>query len=345
MGSDGTASTVDRVSDQILDVDLLAFEQGDDTARLAVIDGVMRSLATGFVYCDTDLSETLLDDAYGMLRQFFELDQERKDRWVAPGTHGQAGYTGLLVETAATSEVPDWKEMLNWGPTVPEGHPMRRKYPHRFHDPVLPEADVPGITAVLTEFHDRVFDLQRRFLRIIALGLGTHEHFFDLVLQDGPVLNRAIRYPPMATAPRAEGEGAAPHEWAGSHADINLTTVLPRATTKGLQVDVGTDGDHEWVDAAPPDEHVIVNTGIMLERLSNGIIPSGWHRVVGDPDDDGERYSVVQFCHPTPWTILSPLPSCVHDDRPVRFAGIEAADLLDQVLYEINLVEDARRVE
>ena len=306
------------MTDEILDVDLLAFERGDATQRRAVVDGVMRSLATGFVYTATDLSETMLDDAYGMLRQFFELDQSRKDAWIAPGTHGQAGYTGLLVETAATSEVPDWKEMLNWGPTVPEGHPMRRKYPHRFHDPVLPEADVPGITAVLTEFHDRVFDTQRRFLRIIALGLGAHEALFEDLLKDGPVLNRAIRYPPMSSAPEA------PHEWAGAHADINLTAV--------------------WVDAAPPEGHVILNTGIMLERMSNGIIPSGWHRVVADPEHDGERYSVVQFCHPTPWTILAPLPSTVTPDTPARFAGIEAADLLDQVLYDINLVEDARRV-
>ncbi len=335
----------ERTDDQILDVDLLAFERGDATQRRAVVDGVMRSLATGFVYTATDLSETMLDDAYGMLRAFFELDQDRKDTWIAPGTHGQAGYTGLLVETAATSEVPDWKEMLNWGPTVPEGHPMRRKYPHRFHDPVLPEADVPGITEVLTEFHDRVFDTQRRFLRIIATGLGAHESLFEELLKDGPVLNRAIRYPPMSAAP-AEG-GPAAHEWAGAHADINLTTVLPRATEKGLQVrtKAATDDDEAvWVEASPPDGHVILNTGIMLERMSNGIIPSGWHRVVADPGHDGERYSVVQFCHPTPWTILAPLPSTVTPERPARFAGIEAADLLDQVLYEINLVEDARRV-
>ena len=338
------------MTNSILAVDLLAFEQGDDAARRAVVDGVMQSLATGFVYCDTDLSSTLLDDAYGMLETFFTLPAETKNAWVAPGTHGQAGYTGLLVETAAVSDVPDWKEMLNWGPTVPEGHPLRRKYPHRFHDPVLPEADVPGITAVLEEFHERLFDLQRRFLRIIAVGLGAHERFFDDVLTHGPVLNRAIRYPPMSSAPDA------PHVWAGAHADINLTTVLPRATEKGLQVAVGEhaggidsqhwdEDEHDWIDAAPPEGHVIINTGIMLERVSNGKIPSGWHRVVADPDHDGERYSVVQFCHPTPWTHLAPLPSCVDADHPARYAGIDAADLLDLVLYEINLVEDARRVD
>ena len=52
---------------------------------------------------------------------------------------------------------------------------------------------------------------------------------------------------------------------------------------------------------------------------------------------------MVQFCHPTPWTVLAPLASCVDAEHPQRFAPIEAGDLLDQVLYDINLVEDARK--
>ena len=94
------------MSDGILDVDLLAFEQGDAAARDAVVDGVMRSLRHGFVYTANDLSSALLDDAYGKLDAFFALDQDRKQQWVADGTHGQRGYTGLLVETAAVNDVP-----------------------------------------------------------------------------------------------------------------------------------------------------------------------------------------------------------------------------------------------
>ena len=52
----------------------------------------------------------------------------------------------------------------------------------------------------------------------------------------------------------------------------------------------------------------------------------------------------MQFCHPRPWTVLAPVPSCVTAEHPQRFAAITAADALDEVLYEINLVEDARRV-
>jgi isopenicillin N synthase-like dioxygenase len=319
---------------EILDVDLMAFESSTGAARRAVVDGVARSLETGFVYTRHDLSEDLLDTAYGMLREFFSLPVETKQRFTAPEANGQTGYTGLLVETAASSDVPDWKEMLNWASPIPDGHPLRRRFPVAYPDQVLPEEAVPGITEVLYRFHEAIADLQRRFLRVIAEGIGCHETFFDDMVHDGPTLTRAIRYPPMGEL------GEAGHVWAGAHGDINLITALPRATAPGLQVRV----DDEWVDAVAPDGQVIINTGIMLERLTNGRIPIGWHRVVAAPGYDGERYSVVQFCHPRPWTVLSPVPSCCTPDRPQRFSAITAGDALAEVLYQINLVEDARRV-
>ena len=58
----------------------------------------------------------------------------------------------------------------------------------------------------------------------------------------------------------------------------------------------------------------------------------------------GERYSVVQFCHPTPWTLLTPLASCITPEHPQRHSAMVSADALDMVLYEINLIETARRV-
>ena len=319
---------------EILEVDLLAFESSTGERRRAVVDGVARSLETGFVYTRHDLSEDLLDTAYGMLRDFFSLPVETKQQFTAPGANGQTGYTGLLVETAASSDLPDWKEMLNWASPIAAGHPLRRHFPTAYPDQVLPEAAVPGITEVLYRFHEAIADLQRRFLRVIAEGIGCHETFFDDMVRDGPTLTRAIRYPPMREI------GAGGHVWAGAHGDINLITALPRATAPGLQVLV----DGEWVDASAPGGQVIINTGIMLERLTNGRIPIGWHRVVAAPGYEGERYSVVQFCHPRPWTVLAPVPSCCTPERPQRFSAITAASALEEVLYEINLVEDARRV-
>ncbi len=320
--------------DEILEVDLLAFETGDAAARKAVVDGLMRSLTTGFVYVSHDVSEDLIDTAYEQLETFFNLPAETKAQFVAPGTHGQTGYTGLLVETAANAEVADWKEMLNWAPDVAPGHPLRTRFPHRYHEQVLPESAVPGITEVLNTFHVAIADLQRRILRIIATAIGAHETYFDKMLVDGSTLSRAIHYPAMESAPDA------PHVWAGGHADINLITALPRATAKGLQVKLKD--TERWIDAVAPAGGAIINTGLMLEVITNGVITPGIHRVVADEGQTGDRYSVVQFCHPTPWTILSPVASCVNAEHPQRFAPIAAADALDLVLYEINLIEEAR---
>ncbi|MCP9835243.1 MULTISPECIES: isopenicillin N synthase family oxygenase [unclassified Cyanobium] len=318
------------MAESILDVDLLAFERGSQRARDAVVDGVRRSLATGFVYTNSDLPVDLLDSAYGLLQRFFSLDADAKRCFRASGSSGQTGYTELLVETAAGSAHPDWKEMLNWSAPLPMGHPLRRRFPEFYPEQVLPEAAVPGITAQLAEFHRAIADLQRRFLRVIALGMGCGEDFFEEMVSEAPTLTRALRYPPMVQAP-AEG-----HLWAAAHGDINLITALPRATGPGLQVRVAG----EWLDAAPPDGRVIINTGLMLERLSNGRIPTGWHRVVAPAGASAERHSVVQFCHPRPWTILAPVPSCCGPDQPQRYSAVRAADALEEVLYRINLLEN-----
>ena len=327
------------MSSGILDVDLLAFENGSRAARAAVVDGVRRSLATGFVYARADLSTDLLDATYGRLGRFFAIEPAIKQRLVASGASGQTGYTGLLVETAAGHSHADWKEMLNWAAPLPAAHPLRRRFPLHYPEPLLPEAVVPGLSVVLQEFHAAIATLQRRFLRVIAVGLGAAEGFFDAVVEDAPTLTRAIRYPPMAEAP------SGPHLWAAPHADINLITALPRATGPGLQVLV----EGEWVDALPPEGQVIINSGLMLERLSNGHIPAGWHRVIAPPAPAAEagsaaasgRLSVVQFCHARPSTVLQPLPCCCAPDTPQRYAAISAADALEDVLYRINLLEAA----
>jgi isopenicillin N synthase-like dioxygenase len=314
---------------EILEVDLLRFERGDTEQRRAVVDGVMTSLETGFVYLAHDLPESMLDSCYGRLEEFFALPTERKQQVHVPGSRGQRGYTGLLVETAASSLNADWKEMLNWGEPAPPGHPLGRRFPDRYGDPVLPEEALPGISALLMDFHRTTLALQRRFLRIVAVGLGAHETFFDSMIEHGATLTRAIHYPAMVAAPGPR------HVWAAEHGDINLVTALPRATAPGLQVRTA----EGWIDASPPEGRAILNSGMMLEHLSNGVLPTGIHRVVAREDADENRFAVVQFCHPTPSTILSPLATCIGAEHPQRFGNISAADRLDEVLWEIHLAD------
>jgi len=60
--------------------------------------------------------------------------------------------------------------------------------------------------------------------------------------------------------------------------------------------------------------------------------------VISPAEAQAERFSVVQFCHPRPSTILSPLPCCCQSPTPQRFTAVSAADALQDVLYRIKLL-------
>jgi isopenicillin N synthase-like dioxygenase len=67
--------------DAILDIDVAAYEQGDGLRRRATIDGVRRTLMTGFVYARHSIPADVMDSAYAGLEKFFSLPQEMKDRY------------------------------------------------------------------------------------------------------------------------------------------------------------------------------------------------------------------------------------------------------------------------
>ena len=90
---------------------------------------------------------------------------------------------------------------------------------------------------------------------------------------------------------------------------------------------------------------MIINTGMMLERLTNGVIPTGIHRVVAAPGFTRralQRRAVL----PPDAVDVADAAGQLHHRRSTRSAisAMVSADALDVVLYEINLVENARRV-
>jgi isopenicillin N synthase-like dioxygenase len=296
-----------------------------DSASGAVVDELMTSLRTGFVYVRHELATGLLDEAYDALAQFFALPAEVKAAQTPIAVLDNSGYRGLSTERAVGAPVADWKETFQWCSELPPGHPLRSRFPHRYAETRFPEAEVPGITAVLRALQHQMFDCQRVVVRAIAAGLGASPQLGDDLLTDADVVTRALHYPTLPAGAAAE------LTWADAHVDINLITVLPPASGPGLQVAT----EAGWVAADPPDGHLVLNTGIMLDRLSNGVIPAGLHRVQ-PPADGRARYSVAQFCHPSPWTVLSPMIATVGPDNPQRYAGVQASDLLERTIWQIR---------
>lgn len=270
---------------------------------------VLTSLKTGFIYVEHNLEQGFIDEMYLKLEEFFNM--KTSDKML------NSMYSPMGFEKAEVSDVPDFKEMLNWQNTISESHPLRKRHPNSYKD-----FDDKFISREEFEkFSDSVLSVQREVLSIIASALEADPTYFDRMIENGPTMTRAIHYPAVLND----------EIWAEEHDDINLITALPKATNKGLQIKI----DGEWVDASPPEGAMIINTGIMMEHVTNGIIPAGRHRVLSDGSNE-ERYSVVQFCHPTPGTVLTPLHSCVSSENPQKFDSVTAEELLSEVIWRIS---------
>ncbi|MDX2531175.1 isopenicillin N synthase family dioxygenase [Streptomyces europaeiscabiei] len=292
--------------------------QGRLHLRSALHDGV-------FLVRNT-VAESLLDEAYGFLSAFFALTPEQKRTCRVPGSNGQSGYTPPLAEHAEKGPVADFKELFHWGAALPAGHPLRVRYPARYPDPYFPDHLVPGIGSALRELHTRMLRFQHEVVDALAGALGVHPDYFSDMLQDGPAVNRAAWYPPMEQAPSPG------HVWAAQHQDFDLITTLPRASTAGLQVQL----DGEWLAVQAPPGYAVVNVGMVLERLTGGLARAAVHRVVATPGTSQGRLSIVQFCHPAPWTTLTPLRLPGAEDSPQRFATLTADELFQRTMYRIG---------
>ncbi|MCB1108305.1 MAG: isopenicillin N synthase family oxygenase, partial [Chlamydiia bacterium] len=127
----------------------------------------------------------------------------------------------------------------------------------------------------------------------LAVAIGQPKDAFYAMTQRGNCVLRSIYYPPNPPKNTI---------WAAEHTDINLFTILPRATAKGLQVKTP---DGQWKNVQTPKDAVIINAGDMLAHLSNGEVRAGPHRVKA-LGEGYERVSMVFFVHPTNETDLTP---------------------------------------
>ena len=86
---------------------------------------------------------------------------------------------------------------------------------------------------------------------------------------------------------------------------------------------------------------MVCNIGDMLQRLTNGVLPSTTHRVVNPPPERRHRprYSTPYFLHFAPDFEIRTLPGCVSAARPDAYPEPITADaFLQQRLREIRLL-------
>jgi isopenicillin N synthase-like dioxygenase len=111
-------------------------------------------------------------------------------------------------------------------------------------------------------------------------------------------LFRIIHYPPLVGDLEPGAIRAAAHE------DINLLTLLPAASAKGLQLQLDTG---EWVDVPAEPGWMIINVGDMLAECTAGFYRATPHRVINPSCEYAKksRVSSPLFLHPREDVVLS----------------------------------------
>ncbi len=293
-------------------------------------DGFARDLGDSFarhgfaVLSDHEIPAGVIADALAASKGFFALPETVKAGAIVEGAGGQRGYTAFGVEKAKDSPYPDLKEFWHVGRELPPGHPYARVMAPNVW-PAAPE----GFREASLRLYEALEALGLKILRAIARRLELEPDYFEAPARFGNSILRLLHYP--------AGPFDGPELRAGAHEDINAITLLLGAEEAGLQI-LGRDG--AWLDVNPPEGAVVCNIGDMLQRLTNGVLPSTTHRVLNPAPERraSPRYSMPFFLHFAPDFVIETLPSCVGPGRPdPHLPPITAQDYLEERLREIGL--------
>lgn len=277
------------------------------------------------VIADHGIDQGLIDRAWALTRQFFDLPVETKRWYHVPGTGGARGYTPFGIEIAKDASEHDLKEFWHVGRELPPGHRFRGV----MADNLWP-AEIKGFRETFLALYAEFDRVGARLLSAIARYLELSPDWFVDPVDAGNSVLRLLHYPPVSAD--------APGVRAGAHEDINLITLLLGAEEAGLQL---LDRDGKWLPIAPPTGAMVVNVGDMLQRLTNHVLPSTTHRVCNPPPERRgvPRYSMPFFLHLRNDFEIRTLPECITPERPDRYSEpILADDYLMQRLREIGLL-------
>ncbi|MEC7241893.1 MAG: 2-oxoglutarate and iron-dependent oxygenase domain-containing protein [Myxococcota bacterium] len=304
-------------------VDLEAWRS--DPRNSGFVSGLGEALRSyGFVRVrGHGVSPDLIARSYAAAKAFFYQPREKKIALVVPGQAGQRGYTPFRAESAKYTDVPDLKEFFHVGRELDPEHSLGGRY--------VPNCwpEIQGFRETLLELYTALESVSKELLTALALHLDLDASHFVEMAVDGDSVLRLLHYP--ATDDTTYIPGAIR---AAAHEDINFITLLLASTASGLEL-LRRDGS--WIPVNAEKGELIVDSGDMMSRLTNGVIPATTHRVINPEDGTTERFSMPFFVHPRPEVSLATLPQFRGPGFPAPPRDLDARTYLLNRLESLGL--------
>ena len=263
------------------------------------------------------------EHAYHLLKRLFALPIETKLKYDSKDG-GRRGYTAFGRENAKGNPHTDLKEFWHVGQELHRNSAYVEDYP----DNVWP-AEIPEFEAFFKSFYRDLESLGQKILGALGEAMNLEPNFFRNMVTDGNSICRLLHYPATKHLDTQHSMRAA------AHADINLLTLLVGATDSGLEL---LDQKGDWKPVVSSEDEIVLDTGDMMARLTNDVLPATVHRVVNPINQVRSRYSIPFFLHPHSKASLECLPQCVGPDGS-KYPPITAGEFLEQRLIEIGLTK------
>jgi isopenicillin N synthase-like dioxygenase len=233
---------------------------------------------TGFaVLSNHPIEGLLIESVYQEWQEFFSSDRKQNYRF---DPEQQTGYFPFKIETAKGNNAPDLKEFY-----------------HLYQGKSLPA----GISDRTWQLFQALIDLGSELLGWIEQNLPVEVKqkfsipLAEMINRSDRHLLRILHYPPILDSDQEHSIRAAAHE------DINLITLLPGATSAGLEI-LNRAG---WQAIHSQGEDLVINVGDMLQLATANYLRSTTHRVVNPLTSTESRYSMPMFLHARPEVVLS----------------------------------------
>lgn len=306
-------------------ISLKDYREGHASTRQRFVQTLGEGLCEfGFLIVkDHGVDKALIDRSYQLFQQLFALNESIKKKYdCVPGN--TRGYTPFGREHAKGTPQPDLKEFWHVGQELPPNHPYRATYP----DNVWP-TEIPELRDTTLALYHSLEHGAKTILTALAEYFQLPSQTFAQMAEWGDSILRSIHYPPLETLHTPHRVRAAAHE------DINLITLLPQSHGSGLEI---LTRQGQWLAVNAPEGDLVVDSGDMISRVTNGMVPATTHRVLTPSEEERRsRYSMPFFVHPYASCSLAVLEHFTSPEHPAQYPPLTAREFLVQRLREIGL--------